>query len=98
MIELPKRFRKYGEVFEQLYKDSEIVIYKSTFPSVEVFKYKVKKPNKYHDDNWEAYPSETDFGQWAWCCSCKKQFDRVLATHFRLTDEKRQIHENACSF
>ena len=91
MIELRKKFRKYGEEFTQIYKDSEIVIYNTTFPSVEVFKYKVKKPDKFHDDTWEAYPSENDFGQWAWCCTCKKQFDRVLVNHFTLSPEKRQI-------
>lgn len=98
MIELPVTLRKYGEEFTQIYKDSEIVIYKTTFPSVEVFKYKVKKPNKFHDDNWEAYPSDADFGNWAWCATCRKQFDRILSTHFALSDEKRQFFRDVYPF
>lgn len=91
MIELRKTFRKYGEEFTQLYKDNEIVIYQTTFPSVEVFKYMVDKPDNFHSEEWERYPSESHFGLWAWCCTCKEQFDRVLATHFRLSDEKCKI-------
>ena len=71
MIELKKTFRKYGEDFTQLYKDDEIVIYQTTFPSVEVFKYRVKKPDKFRSEDFEVYPSESDFGAWAWCCTCK---------------------------
>ena len=98
MIGLPVIFRKYGEDFEQLYKDSEIVIYKTTLPSLEIFKYKVSKPDKYHDDIWEKYPSESSFGSWAWCATCREQFDRILSTHFALSNEKRQICENVCPF
>ena len=91
MIQLRKQFKKYGETFTQLYKDDEIVIYATTFPSVEVFKYRVRKPNSTHPDYWEAYPSESDFGKLAWCCTSEKQFNRVLDSHFALTSEKRQI-------
>lgn len=98
MIELSKKFRKYGEEFTQLYKDDDIVIYKSTLPSVEVFKYKVSKPDKYHNDIWENYPSDSSFGNWAWCATCREQFDRILSNHFALSNEKRQICENVCPF
>ena len=91
MIQLKKHFRKYGADFNQLYKDEEIVIYRTTLPSVEVFRYKVRKPDKFFDDSYELYPSESSFGDWAWCCTSRKQFERVLKTHFRLTPEKYEI-------
>ena len=91
MIQLRKQFKKYGETFTQLYKDEEIIIYGTTFPSVEVFKYRVEKPNNINNDYWERYPSESSFGDWAWCCTSRKQFERVLKTHFALTQEKYEI-------
>ena len=91
MIELKKEFGKMGERFTQLYKDEEIVIYKTTFPSVEVFKYKVEKPDNFHSEEWERYPSTPHFGLWAWCATSKFQFERILKDHFALSSEKYKI-------
>lgn len=98
MIGIANSFNKMGERYTQLYKDEEIVIYKITFPSVEVFKYRVHKPNKFHSDKWEKYPSNDDFGIWAWCATSKFQFERILKDHFALSDEKYKICAGACPF
>lgn len=98
MIQLKKNFKKFGEMFTQLYKDDEIVIYHTTFPSVEVFRYKIHKPDKFHSDMYESYPSDTAFGTWAWCATSKVQFERILKDHFALNDEKWQICTGVCPF
>lgn len=93
MIELKQELKKMGETFTQLLKDKddEIVIYKTTFPSVEVFRYRVHKPDKYHTDDYEVYPSSEAFGDWAWCATSLAQFERILMEHFALTSEKCEI-------
>lgn len=98
MIELKKEFGKMGEHFTQLYKDEEIVIYKTTFPSVEIFRYKVHKPNKFHADEFEQYPSSSVFGDWAWCATSRFHFERILKDHFALSDEKYRICTSVCPF
>ena len=50
MIELKKEFRKRGVDFKQIYKDSELAIYQTGFPSFEVMKVVIHKADKYHDE------------------------------------------------
>lgn len=82
MIELRQQFRKMDETFTQVYKDDKVVVYHTTFPSVEVFRYKVRKENAFHYDKYEVYPSNEDFGLWAWCATSKDQFERIMENHF----------------
>ena len=98
MIQLKKNFKKMGERFTQLYKDDEIVIYHTTFPSVEIFKYRIHKPNNMVADEFEWYPSSENFGTWAWCATSRLQFERILKDHFALSDEKYEICVGVCPF
>lgn len=82
MIKLEKDFRKMGADFTQIYRDDELAIYKTTFPSYEIFRIKICKPDKFHNDEYEKYPSSEDFGKWAWCCSTKRSLEKILVKHF----------------
>ena len=65
-------FIRKGISYHKLYQDEEIVAYslaKMDNEWFEVFRYKIRKPNKFIDDEYEVYPSNEDFGVWAWSCS-----------------------------
>lgn len=73
MKELKKQFRKKGELFTQLFKNETVVVYgrgteKNPIIEFEVFKYKIHKPDIFNTEDYEKYPSDTNFGQWAWSC------------------------------
>ena len=100
MIELKKDFVKWKRHFSQLYKDDDIVIYEVSVPDAdgdglttyyEVFRYRVRKPDKFHDDEYECYPSDESFGSWAWCCSNKRELKRVIMEHWGDDKEIPQI-------
>jgi len=95
MIELRKEFmtKKYNMLHQQLYKDSELVIYGISQPSVddpseivkwyEVFEYRVMPPDQYHNDSYELYPKADEyFGKWAWSCTNDASVMKVLKKHF----------------
>lgn len=91
MIELKKNFIKKGVNYEQLFKSQEIVVYKcertdGTDTYYEVFKYRTKEPDRFHDDVYECYPNDESFGNWAWCCSNKNSVLKVLDNNFDLED------------
>lgn len=87
MIELKKEFvRKGGREYRQLFKNDKFAAYEctqtfedgSTSYWCEVFKIRVSKPDKFHNDSYEVYPSDEHFGLWAWCCSYYGQVERVF--------------------
>lgn len=91
MIELKKDFVKWKRHFLQMYKDENIVIYKVSTPHAddegfssvfEVFRYKTAKPDRFHNDEWECYPSDESFGYWAWCCSNKEVLYKTIKKHW----------------
>ena len=88
--------------FSQKYKNSEVVIYEITHPDYcnegqyvswwEVFRYKTGKMNPMavnYDPNEvkEIYPSDNDFGVWAWSCSTFGSIRKVLRRDFNFDDE-----------
>ena len=83
---LKKTYNRYFGQLDQVLKTKEIVIYRVTNQHgtqwYEVFKYQIHKPDKFNDDFYEAYPSDTSFGLWAWSCSNKKVVEKVLKEHF----------------
>lgn len=92
MIELKKQFTKKETDFNQIYKDNDVVIYKLTrnnadgdgmYTWFEVFKRKVKPQDIYHEDEFEKYPSDEAFGNWAWSCSNVECVKKVLNNYFK---------------
>lgn len=92
MIELKKQFRKMNETFTQVYKDDKVVVYHTTFPSVEVFKYRIHQPTCFVNEEYEMYPSDEKFGEWAWCAASKDQFSRIMENHFADHPLKSKIY------
>lgn len=86
MRELKTEFQKWGgEVkFRQVYKSSKAVVYQCNGRWYELFRYKVGKPNEFNTEEYEMYPSDRDFGSWAWNCHDKEKVEEVL----RRVDEK----------
>lgn len=78
MIELKKEFKANGGIiYRQVEKNDRFAIYEctQTFEDgsinifYEIFKIKILAPDKFISDVHEKYPSNEDFGNWAWCCS-----------------------------
>lgn len=91
MIEYKTEFTKRGTRFIQIYKDKALVVYQLdhyydeygvTTHNYEVFKYTVHTPDKYHNEEYELYPSDSSFGFWAWSCSDEKSVNKILKKHF----------------
>ena len=87
MIELKKDFTRNGTRYRQLMKNEQIVLYRCSREDgldtyYEVFKYKTRTEDFLHTEEWEVYPSDNDFGKWAWCCSNGKSVEKVLRKHF----------------
>lgn len=82
MIELKKEFTKKGVLFRQIFKDSELAIYETGYPSFEVFRVVIHKADKYHDDSYELYPCDEHFGRYAWSCSNEESVNKILREHF----------------
>lgn len=82
MIQLKVNFKKKGVNYEQVYKDEKLVIYSTSLPSYEVFCYRTHKPDIYHTDSYEQYPSDESFGAWAWSCSDVNSVNRIIKKHF----------------
>ena len=88
MIELKKDFRRKGIDFHQIHKDDKVVIYQlrqnGVRPWYEIFRYKTREPDIYHDDTYEVYPSDEDFGKWAWSCSKYGVIERVFRDRLKM--------------
>lgn len=85
MITLREKFSKKGVEYTQLFKDNDLVIYRCSYlfdVYYEVFRYKVHKSDIYHDDEYEMYPCDEQFGLWAWCCSNIDIVRKVIRKHF----------------
>lgn len=85
MIRLKECFMKKGSSYTQVYRNNEMALYRVDNEHecyVEVFKIKIHKADKYHDDEYERYPGDECFGDWAWCCSNRKSLEKVLKKHF----------------
>lgn len=92
MIELKKEFTKKGITFKQMYKSNCLAIYSVSHKGVddgkartwyEVFRILVKQKDLFHYDDYEKYPNDEAFGQWAWSCSSVKSVEKVLNKHFK---------------
>ena len=91
MIELKRDFTKKGVKYHQVWKDSNLIIYRCERTDAndvywEVFKPKTHMADRYHNDEYEVYPSDESFGAWAWCCSSKKSIAKILNKHFSQND------------
>lgn len=91
MIELKKEFKKYGFEYRQIEKLDDIVVYmaqgkscdeKVTNSWFEIFRPTVKQPDKFFDEEYEAYPSSSSFGNWAWCCTTIGSIRKILKNEF----------------
>lgn len=102
MIELKKEFKKSGNRhFKQLLKNDSLVIYEVSQPWVEgdgvskwfeIFKPLLRKKDLYHDEDYEAYPSDEEFGIRAWCCSNIASLKKVLSHptrgYFKMSEDE----------
>lgn len=85
MIELKKEFKKKGINYLQIVKTDNLFVYKLTLGNnawFEVFKRIIAKSDIYHDDEYEKFPNDEAFGQWAWSCSNVECVRKVLEREF----------------
>lgn len=85
MIRLKERFKKKSKGFTQVYRNDDMalyLVYNEYDYYVEVFKIKMHKADKYHDDEYEVYPCDESFGDWAWCCSTRKSLEKIMNREF----------------
>lgn len=78
MQKLKEKFEKYGETFTKIYESDKAYIYSRMVGKVEyfeVFEKKYRNISDYVDGKFvntgelrEFYPSDEDFGKFAWCC------------------------------
>lgn len=91
MIELKRDFTKKGIRYTQLFKNDIAVLYKCQniefgYKYFELFKYKTRKADRFHNDEYEVYPSDESFGPWAWACVNKEAILRELKDNFKTED------------
>ena len=85
MIRLKECFKKKGKGFTQVYRNDDMALYlvdNEHERYYEVFRIKISKPNDFVNDEYERYPGDECFGDWAWCCSNRKSLEKVLKKHF----------------
>lgn len=85
MISLKECFMKRGKSYTQIYRDEEMALYRVDNEHgcyVEVFRIKMHKADRYHDDEYERYPCDESFGDWAWCCSTRKSLEKIMNREF----------------
>lgn len=78
MKKLQENFKKHGEIFTKVYESEKAYIYSRMVGKVEyfeVFEKKYRNVSEYIDGKYvstgelrEFYPSDEDFGKFAWCC------------------------------
>ena len=85
MIRLKECFMKRGKSYTQVYRNDDMALYlvdNEHERYYEVFRIKVNKPNKYVNDEYEKYPGDECFGDWAWCCSTRKSLEKIMNREF----------------
>ena len=85
MIRLKECFMKRGKSYTQVYRNDDMALYlvdNEHERYYEVFRIKVNKPNKYVNDEYEKYPGDESFGDWAWCCSTRKSLEKIMNREF----------------
>ena len=85
MIRLKERFMKRGKRYTQVYRDDDMALYLVNNKHecyYEVFRIKISKPNDFVNDEYERYPGDECFGDWAYCCSNRKSLEKMLKKHF----------------
>lgn len=110
MKELRKQFRKKGTDFNHLYKDNNLVVYQLSRPYAdgngysvwyEVFRYKTGgmnpiNPNYDPNEIVERYPSDEDFGVWAWSCPNVESIKKVLNAKFTMRESQISAFLTSC--
>ena len=85
MIRLKEYFMKRGNSYTQVYRNDDMalyLVYNEYDYYVEVFKIKIHKADRYHDDEYEVYPCDEAFGLHAWCCSTRKSLEKIMNREF----------------
>ena len=85
MIRLKECFVKRGKSYTQIYRDEEMALYRVNNEHgcyYEVFRIKISKPNDFVNDEYERYPGDESFGDWAWCCSNRKSLEKIMNREF----------------
>lgn len=86
MKELKKNFTKDGVQRKRMFKDSELVAYRCESEGkvwYELFENKVGKIDLFYEEEYEIYPTEEDFGVWAWRTDNGEKVVDILNEHFR---------------
>ena len=84
MIRLKECFMKRGK-YSQVHRNNDMALYLVNNEHgcyVELFKIRMHKADKYHDDEYERYPGDESFGDWAWCCSNRKSLEKIMKREF----------------
>ena len=85
MIRLKECFMKRGNKYTQVYRNDDMALYLVNNEHdcyVEVFKIRMHKADRYHNDEYERYPGDESFGDWAWCCSNRKSLEKIMKREF----------------
>ena len=85
MIRLKECFMKRGNKYTQVYRNDDMALYlvNNEYDCyVEVFKIRMHKADRYHNDEYEVYPCDESFGDWAWCCSNRKSLEKIMNREF----------------
>ena len=85
MIRLKECFTKRGKGFTQVYRNDDMALYLVNNEHecyVEVFKIKMHKADRYHDDEYAVYPCDEAFGLHAWCCTTRKSLEKIMNREF----------------
>ena len=85
MIRLKECFTKRGNKYTQVYRNDDMALYLVNNEHdcyVEVFKIRMHKADRYHNDEYERYPGDESFGDWAWCCSNRKSLEKIMKREF----------------
>ena len=97
--ELPKEFEKKCIKYTQIEKNDTFVIYRCKNLEFEdeyfeLFRYRLQPPHPYSDEDYdmiEAYPTDTQFGLYAWCCSNVGSLLIMLKKHFDVEYDVKKL-------
>jgi len=91
MIRLEKEIRRKGVNLSQIYRDDKLAIYAAKQKHLdddgfsewfEVFKITVLDGDRFRDEEFELYPSDSAFGNWAFSCADAGCVAKVLFKNF----------------
>lgn len=86
MIKLKEEFKKGGNTFKCYYRDEDMAIYTIDWyygkRTAEIFKIKVVQKDKFRNEPFEKYPSNEDFGLWAWSCTTQGSLEKKMREEF----------------